>query len=192
MGLCCKLVFIFIGCEFVVMGHNTSPATFDHGIDISVFRSLQDDVRILRLEYESTVKQMIELTKELQIVQNDLRNEKERRIILEHEIAFLKNASCETQEQIITEKLQSGVQFAKRFTSDLDLEQEQNDLRREINKTQKYFETKLKATSTAISSIITKGIILLTCHLLYFIYHHSIIPRFFYRFKKLHVDSVYM
>lgn len=94
----------------------------------------------------------------MQIVQNDLRNEKERRIILENEIAFLKNASCETQEQIITEKLQSGVQFAKRFTSDLDLEQEQNDLRREINKTQKYFETKLKATSTAISSIITKGI----------------------------------
>ena len=103
MWFYCKFIFIFIGCEFPLKGQNTRPASFVHEIDVSVFRSLQDDVRNLKLEYESTVKQTVELTNELQIVQNDLRIEKERRTNLEKEIAFLKNASCENHVQSITE-----------------------------------------------------------------------------------------
>ena len=66
-------------------------------------------------------------TRELQIVQNDLRIEKERKTNLEKEIAFLKNASCENQVQNITEILQSSVLLAKNsltFTLGLDLKQQ--------------------------------------------------------------------
>lgn len=111
MCFCYTFIFIFFGYEFYVNGQNTSPASFDHGIDISVFRSLQDDVRKLMFEYEATVKQMLELTKELRIVHYDLRIANEHRMSLEKEIAFLKNASCENQVENIIEILQSSLQL---------------------------------------------------------------------------------
>lgn len=178
MWFCCTFIFILFGCEFYVKGQNTIPASFDHGIDISVFRSLQDDVRKLKLEYEATVKQMVELTKELRIVQYDLRIASEHRTSLEKEIAFLKNAGCENQVVNITEILQSGLLLAKNsmtFTLCLDLKQQRYDLLREINKTRTEFETKIKATTTAISGIITTGrfckhVILLFIRLMPFFY----------------------
>lgn len=57
------IYFNFHWIEFTVKGQNTSPASFDHEIVISVFRSLQDKVRNLKLKYEAIVKQKVELTK---------------------------------------------------------------------------------------------------------------------------------
>ena len=53
MWFCCTFIFILFGCESTVNGQNTIPASYVHEINVSVFRSLQDDVRNLKLEYES-------------------------------------------------------------------------------------------------------------------------------------------
>lgn len=63
------------------------------------FRFLQHDIKNLRLEYESTVKQMVELANELRIAQNDLRIEKEDRTNLVKEITKMLGGKTSTKYQ---------------------------------------------------------------------------------------------
>ena len=62
MWFCCAFIYYYL-IEFTVNGQKTSPASFKHEIVISVFRSLQDKVRNLKLNHEAIVKQKMELTK---------------------------------------------------------------------------------------------------------------------------------
>ena len=72
------------------IGHTTTSPESNQGLDLSVIRSLQDEISNLKSEYSLTlnhlsltISHVVELRNELVFLQNDLQKEKDLRLSVE-------------------------------------------------------------------------------------------------------------
>lgn len=163
------------------MANGQPPTTsgHEHGRELDLLLSLQNDIKILKTEHASTLNQLssallhlsstlsqvTELQHDMRIIKEELQKEKESNRVFQREVMRLKNLTSDFDLEINrarfphSELLHVSVKEALTFELDLGLKQQKKEMMSEMSRMKTNFNTKKtpSATYTTISGIINSS-----------------------------------
>lgn len=158
------------------MANGQTPTTsgHEHGRELDLLLSLQNDVKILKTEHASTLNQLsstllhlsstlsqvTELQHDMRVIKEELKNEKEINRVFQREVMRLKNLSdfdLGINRTRFPHSELLSVKEALAFELDLGLKQQKDEMMNEMSMMKTNFNTKTSATSTTISGIINSS-----------------------------------
>lgn len=167
--------FTFFILFFNANGQTRTTSGHEHGKELDLLLSLQNDINTLKKEHASTLNQLsstllhlssalsqvAELQHDMSAVQEDHRKEKESYRNLEREVIRLKNRTSDFDLENNRTRLQhSDLQSVKEtltFELDLSLKQQKDEIMNEVSGIKTELNTKTSVTTTAISGIINSS-----------------------------------
>lgn len=159
------------------MANGQTPTTsgHEHGRELDLLLSLQNDIKILKTEHASTLNQLsstllhlsstlsqvTELQHDMRVIKEELKNEKEINRVFQREVMRLKNLTSDFDLGINRTRFPHSellsVKEALAFELDLGLKQQKDEMMNEMSMMKTNFNTKTSATSTTISGIINSS-----------------------------------
>lgn len=169
------IYFTFFILYFMANGQTPTTSGHEHGRELDLLLSLQNDIKILKTEHASTLNQLsstllhlsstlsqvTELQHDMRVIKEELKNEKEINRVFQREVMRLKNLTSDFDLGINTTRFPHSellsVKEALAFELDLGLKQQKDEMMNEMSMMKTNFNTKTSATSTTISGIINSS-----------------------------------
>lgn len=167
--------FTFFILFFIANGQMRTTSGHEHGKELDLLLSLQNDINTLKKEHASTLNQLsstllhlssalsqvAELQHDMSAVQEEHRKEKESYRNLEREVIRLKNRTSDFDLENNRTRLQhsdlKSVKETLTFELDLSLKQQKDEIMNEVSGIKTELNTKTSVTTTAISGIINSS-----------------------------------
>lgn len=167
--------FTFSILFFIANGQMRTTSGHEHGKELDLLLSLQNDINTLKKEHASTLNQLsstllhlssalsqvAELQHDMSAVQEEHRKEKESYRNLEREVIRLKNRTSDFDLENNRTRLQhsdlKSVKETLTFELDLSLKQQKDEIMNEVSGIKTELNTKTSVTTTAISGIINSS-----------------------------------